>query len=96
MRQRSTNVSALVLLVFDNVEYNMVTCTESKDDCIESDGWLRVHNNTLSENQAMKPNLLRWLAIAIRAANHDSVSQEAPCARFSFLQGVVHDQPSVA
>ncbi len=41
---------------------------------------------TLSENQAMKPNLLRWLAMAMSAANHDSVSQEAPCARFSCLQ----------
>jgi hypothetical protein len=41
---------------------------------------------TLSENQEMKPNLLRWLAMAMSAANQDSVSQDAPCARFSFLQ----------
>ena len=34
----------------------------------------------------MKPNLLRWLAIAMSAANQDSVSHDAPCARFSFLQ----------
>lgn len=33
----------------------------------------------LSENQAMKPNLLRCVAMAIRAANQDRVSQEAPC-----------------